>query len=169
MSNGLPYGGPMDAEPRPALSTAPPQRLRRLPSWLLNQLALRSTRLIGETLARPGVRADFAVLATLAEFGPSSQVEIGGRLGLDRSDVAAVLDRLDDAGHVAREPDARDRRRNVVTVTPAGAAALDALERELDAVQDTVLDPLTPDEREQLTALLQRLVDHHAAGRGPSA
>lgn len=163
------YDGPVSAEPRPALQVTPPARLRRLPSWLVNQLALRSTRLIGELLPRPGVRADFAVLSALEELGPMSQAELGRRLGLDRSDVVAVLDRLEDAGSVARAQDPSDRRRNVITLTRAGSRVLADLERHLDDIQKEFLAPLTRGERAQLTTLLQRLVDHHGAAGRPGA
>lgn len=156
----------MTPEPRAALLATPPQRLRRLPTWLVNQVAIRSTRMIGDRLDRPGARSDFAVLATLEEFGAMSQVELGHRLGLDRSDVAAVLDRLQDEHLATRTADDSDRRRNVITMTPAGHRVLEDLAERFDRAQEALLAPLDAAQRGQLIALLQRLVDHHA---GPAA
>lgn len=141
----------------------PPARLRRLPTWLINQVGLRGTRLIHERIARPGARADFAVLSALEEFGAMSQAELGRRLGLDRSDIAVVLNRLEADRLAERTADDGDRRRNVITVTPTGVQALEVLERALVSAQSELLGPLSADEQAQLVRLLQRLVDHHTA------
>jgi len=159
----------MSQEPRVLAPVTPPQRLRRLPSWLVNQLAIRSTRVTAGGLQRPGARSDFAVLAALEEFGPMSQAELGRRLGLDRSDVVAVLNRLEGDRLAARAPDASDRRRNVITLTPAGARTLKGLQVSFDQMQTAMLAPLTGTERAHLTEMLQRLVDHHAAPASAAA
>ena len=63
-----------------------------------------------------------------------------------------------------RTPDPADRRRNVIAVTPAGTAQLGRLDGLLAEVQDELLAPLSPGERDQLTRLLGRLLAHHSAG-----
>lgn len=142
---------------------APPERLRRLPSWLVNQVGLRATRLVHERFGRPGARADFAVLSALQEFGGMSQAELGRRLGLDRSDVAAVLDRLEGDRSAERTADPCDRRRKIVVLTARGARALEDLQQALDRAQAELLAPLSPAERADLVRLLQRLVEAHPA------
>ncbi|MCU1693373.1 MAG: transcriptional regulator, MarR family [Frankiales bacterium] len=144
-----------------------PDRLRRLPSWLVNQVGLRATRLIADHVGRPGARADFAVLAALEQFGGMSQAELGRRLGLDRSDTTAVLNRLEHEGLAVREPDARDRRRNVITMTAAGSASLQDLQHSLDATQAELLAPLTEQERLTLVRLLGRVLGHPAPPGAP--
>ena len=149
----------MPDEPSPVLNPWPqPARLGRLPSWLVSQVSLQASRHTAQLLDQPGVRTDFAVLAALEEYGPLSQAELGRRLGLDRKDVNGVLDRLQHSSHVDRQADADDRRRNIVTLTPSGRRHLDELEHQLDAVQDQLLAPLTPAERQQLIQLLQQLL-----------
>ena len=146
----------------------PPQRLRRLPSWLTGELSRRAQLLVGEQLAQEGVRRQhFAVLTSLAEQGAASQAELGRRLWIDRSDLHAILRELERDGLVARVRDARDRRRNVVTLTRTGAAALKRLDQRVDAAQSTLLGPLSASERRELLRMLERLV---AAGdRQPRA
>ena len=63
-------------------------------------------------------RPHFTVLVALDEYGPSSQASLGRRLGIDRSDMAAVVAELERDGLIARARDANDRRRNVVTLPP---------------------------------------------------
>jgi MarR family transcriptional regulator, lower aerobic nicotinate degradation pathway regulator len=146
----------------PAANVAPSQRLWRLPSWLLNQVAARANRLVGERFERPGVRIRYAVLAGLDEFGPISQAGLGRRLGIDRSDIVAVLNDLERERFVLRAPDENDRRRNAIRITPGGTHALNTLDDLVNAAQDTLLEPLSPAERGQLNELLQRLLEHHA-------
>jgi DNA-binding MarR family transcriptional regulator len=149
---------------------APPKRLWGLTSWLLSNAAGRSSRLVSGQLGRAGVRRDhYAILAGLDEFGPTSQATLGRRLGIDRSDVVAVLNDLERDGLAIREPDATDRRRNAITITPAGSRALAKLDALVDEAQDAAFEPLSAKDRQQLDRLLRRLVEHQIAfGHGPT-
>jgi len=141
-----------------------PERLRALPSWLLNQAALAAQRVVGDGLSAVGAhRSHYAVLAALDEFGPASQAALGRRCGIDRSDMVALVDVLSREGLVGRRPDAADRRRNVVTITAAGRRRLRTLDTLVGRLQDALLTPLSAAERDQLVALLRRVVDHHGA------
>jgi DNA-binding MarR family transcriptional regulator len=141
----------------------PPERLRRLPSWLASELARRGATLVGEALAQEGVRRQhFAVLTSLAEQGAASQAALGRRLWIDRSDLHGLLAELEGDGLVARVRDPEDRRRNVVTLTTAGKAALRRLDKRVDAAQSALLEPLSADERREVIGLLERVVSHRA-------
>jgi MarR family transcriptional regulator, lower aerobic nicotinate degradation pathway regulator len=137
-----------------------PARLRALPSWLLNQAALRANRLVSEGFEEEGMRRHhFSVLVALDEDGPASQAALGRRLGIDRSDMVAVINDLERDGLVARAKDERDRRRNVVRATPAGQKALKRLGARADAAQAELLEPLSAAERRTLEGLLARVVE----------
>ncbi|WP_028046423.1 MarR family winged helix-turn-helix transcriptional regulator [Cellulomonas sp. URHE0023] len=141
-----------------------PARVAALPSWLLTQTAAHAHRLIVERLSAIGARGyDYRVLASLDEHGPTSQAELGRGTGIHLSDMVGCLNDLEAAGYVERSPDPADRRRNVVTITPAGRARMERLGTEAALVQDDLLAPLSPDERDQLAALLARLLAHHDA------
>lgn len=145
----------------PPTAFVPSRRLWRLPSWLLNHLASHANRLVSSSFGRPGVRTRYAVLAGLDEFGPISQAGLGRTLGIDRSDMVAVLNDLEREGLALRAPDENDRRRNAIRITPTGTHALHALDDQVNAAQDALLAPLSQDERAQLNELLQRLLEHH--------
>ncbi len=139
----------------------PPERMRRLPSWLAAELARRGAMLVGEALAGEGVRRQhFAVLTSLAEQGAASQADIGRRLWIDRSDLHGLLGELEGDGLVARVRDSEDRRRNVVTLTAAGKALLRRLDKRVDAAQTALLEPLSSTERREVIRLLERVVSH---------
>jgi MarR family transcriptional regulator, lower aerobic nicotinate degradation pathway regulator len=144
-------------------AAAAPARLRGLPSRLLSLTAVHSDRLVNEGLAAMGARQwHYAVLAALQESGPASQSGLSDRTGIYRSDLVAVINELAAGGLVVRQPDAADRRRNVITVTGAGRRRLAELDERIAVLEDELLAPLAPPERAQLTGLLQRLLDHHS-------
>jgi len=143
-----------------------PSRLWQLPSWLLAQAALRGQRITARRFDVVGMRRQhFAILSALADGGPSSQAELARELRIDRSDMVAVIGELERAGMVRRARDASDRRRNAVTLTPAGVYALGQLDAQVEDAQRELLAPLSAAERAQLTWLLTRLVEHHTAER----
>jgi DNA-binding MarR family transcriptional regulator len=142
-----------------------PERVRTKASWLLNQATMPANRLLAGALATAGARRHhYVLLAALDEVGPASQAELSRRTGIDRSDIVAALNELAEQGLVERATDPADHRRNVVTLTTAGRRHLRTLDGLLAQVQDDLLAPLAPDEREQLVALLARVVDHHRPG-----
>ncbi len=64
-------------------------------------------------------------------------------------------------GLAQRTPDPADRRRNIIRITPAGTTHLQQLDELLAGVQDELLAPLSPAERQQLIRLLSRILEHH--------
>jgi MarR family transcriptional regulator, lower aerobic nicotinate degradation pathway regulator len=137
----------------------PPDRLRRLPTWLTAEVARRGRQLVEGSLAEVGVRRQhFTVLTSLSEQGQASQAELGRRLSIDRSDLHALLAEMEDDMLVVRVRDDQDRRRNVVTLTRAGRAALARLDQRIDAAQAALLAPLSEAERRQFGRLLQKVL-----------
>ena len=133
------------------------------PSWLISEISRLAHPLLTSKLATAGSRGyHYRLLAALHEFGPASQASLGRRTGMDRSDVAAAVTELVGRGLAGRTPDPADRRRNVISITPAGTAHLRRLDELLANVQDELLGPLSPAERKQLILLLNRIVEHHA-------
>jgi MarR family transcriptional regulator, lower aerobic nicotinate degradation pathway regulator len=133
--------------------------MSRLPSWLLTQTAAHTHRLVADRLAEVNARGyHLRLLASLEDAGPASQADLGRRSGIHLSDVVAALNELAEPGLIERTPDPDDRRRNVVTITPAGRRHLRRLEKQVTRIQDELLAPLSPAERDQLTDFLQRLL-----------
>ncbi|SFR66288.1 DNA-binding transcriptional regulator, MarR family [Agromyces sp. CF514] len=138
---------------------APPSRLVGLPSWLLSRAAAVGAGAVGAALGAHGMRRHhFSVLHALAEGGSVSQAELGRRLGLDRSDLHAVLGELEASDLIARSPDERDRRRNSVEITKAGRARLVDLDVAVDGAQGVLLARLDADEQVELRRLLVLLL-----------
>jgi MarR family transcriptional regulator, lower aerobic nicotinate degradation pathway regulator len=142
------------------LRTAPPS-LTGLTTYLLSRTGKIARGRLAGRFADRGLRLwHHAVLAALADFGPHVQRDLAARLEIDPSDMAKIVDELAGAGSVDRARDAADRRRITVTLTDAGRALLAELDAQARDVQDEVLEPLTEDEREQLTVLLGKVFAH---------
>lgn len=135
-----------------------PRRLQGTAYWLLGRASLAAQRRTSQRLTDAGMRRGFyGVLATLEEFGPAAQAEIGRRLGVDPSDMVAILNELTADGLVSRDRDPTDRRRNSITITAAGRAAMIRFDTAIAEAQDAMLESFTPAERDQLLGYLQRL------------
>jgi DNA-binding MarR family transcriptional regulator len=144
-----------------SLGQETPERLAGMPSRLLGLSSVLADRLVGQRLAPLDAHKwDYAVLASLREFGPASQATLSRRTGIYRSDLVALINGLTDAGLVERTPDPADGRRNVISMTAKGRRQLARLDKVVADVQDELLEPLNKAEREHLVRLLTRLLEH---------
>lgn len=144
-----------------ALPARAPSRVRDRASWLVGRAHARSSALLNEAFETHGggLRGyHYRLLAALEEWGPSSQADLARSTGIDRSDVVGALGELEAREAITREVDPANRRRNVVSITPAGRRTLAALDEVVDAVQEQVLEPLSATERRQLEKLLRKLL-----------
>lgn len=139
-------------------------RLRALPTRLVNQVAILANRATDRALEETGSRRyHYALLATLDEFGSDSQAELGRRTHIDRSDVVAAVNDLAERGFVRRAPDPADRRRNVISLTAAGAEHLRDLDDRLEVAQGELLPGFSAAERANFVLLLTRILEQHAS------
>jgi DNA-binding MarR family transcriptional regulator len=140
-----------------------PERLRSLPSRLLNFAAGYAQRQVGERLATLDSRKwHYATLAALEEFGPDSQSGLSDRTGIYRSDLVATINELTARGLVVRAPDPADRRRNAITLTDEGRRHLKRLDVLIADAEAEFLAPLSESDRAQLIRILKLLVGHHS-------
>jgi DNA-binding MarR family transcriptional regulator len=114
-----------------------------------------------ETAAFEVTPVQFAILNALLEDPGEDQVTLARKVAFDAATFGSVITRLEARGWVQREPDATDRRRKLLWVTPEGAQLAQKMKRSVGKVQQRILQPLDDDEREQLLVLLDRLVAAH--------
>lgn len=89
--------------------------------FLIAKIHLLSGRVFQRILKRHGIRINPGqgrVLFALWKQDGASIQELGRRTGLEKSTLTLMLDRLEKAGHLRRQPDPNDRRRVIVTRTP---------------------------------------------------
>ncbi|MFI2640636.1 MarR family winged helix-turn-helix transcriptional regulator [Streptomyces sp. NPDC018610] len=140
------------------MAEAPLAEIRSLPSWLLGRAADRGRALVAAALAEQGLKMwHHVVLSAVRDLAPVAQADLGRGVGLDPKDLVGVLNDLQAAGLVLREPDPRDRRKNAVSLTAEGGRLLTRCERAAREANDTLLEPLSPSERERFVELLVRV------------
>jgi DNA-binding MarR family transcriptional regulator len=102
----------------------------------------------------------YDVLATLRRSGPPYTLrpsELTGALMLTSSGTTKRLDRLEQAGLIARAPDPHDRRGTLIRLTAAGRKRVDAVTEAHMANERRLLESLSAAERKQLADLLRKL------------
>jgi len=96
---------------------------RSVLSWLhLVRIYQRVVHAEQTLLAQYGLTSSqFDVLSHIATAPGLNQQALAGRLLVTKGNVAGLLDRLECAGLVKRQPDPDDRRSHRLYLTPAGA------------------------------------------------
>ncbi|HMO56577.1 MAG TPA: MarR family transcriptional regulator [Roseiflexaceae bacterium] len=135
------------------------------PMGIIGRIA-RADRILGRAIearfAHFGLnRGEFDVLATLRRNGPPYRLTPTGlftELMLSSGAMTNRLDRLEQAGWIARIPDPTDRRGVLVELTPQGIELVDVVVASHLENEERLLAALTAAEREQLAALLRTLL-----------
>jgi DNA-binding MarR family transcriptional regulator len=114
-----------------------------------------------ETAGYDVTPVQFAILNALIDDPGEDQVTLAAKVAFDAATFGSVIGRLEAKGWVRREPDAADRRRKLLWITPQGKEAAAQMRRAVNKVQSRIVAPLEPREREQLLLLLDKLVSAH--------
>src|ERR1700684_1804308 len=153
-------------EQRPDLDVAPLQVLSRV-SRLARHLDIARRG----AFAAHGLESwEFDVLSALRRAGPPFQLTPGALLRatlVTSGTMTNRIDRLAAAGLVYREPDPRDRRGVLVTLSGHGMAAVDAAFTDLLEREQGLLSRLGPEEHRVLAGLLRTLLVPFDEGSPP--
>ena len=125
-------------------------------------------RILDEIVERSCTRGESGVLLYLYHVGrPMYPGELTEKLGLTTGRIANILRVLEASGYIVRTPDARDKRRVRVALTPAGEIQARRLNAKALTFHEELLSRLEPGEAEQFLSVMKRMadiVDHEADG-----
>ncbi|GAB3437371.1 MarR family winged helix-turn-helix transcriptional regulator [Flindersiella endophytica] len=125
-------------------------------------LVRRMHHLRASTVAAHGLKSfEYDIIWNLRALGApyrGTPTLIAERADIHPATLTSRLDRLEDAGYVARLHDPSDRRRLLIELTDKAHAALDeSIGVNIDA-EKALLSALNRSERSQLSTLLRKLV-----------
>ncbi|MFF9336524.1 MarR family winged helix-turn-helix transcriptional regulator [Streptomyces albogriseolus] len=121
------------------------------------------TTMVSEETTSP----QFAVLNTLVAEPGLDQRTVGERVGLDRSTIAEVVGRLLRRGLLDKVRAPSDGRRSQLRVTDEGARLHRRLTVRTARMNQVLLAPLDPAERELFLDLIRRVADAAETLRDP--
>lgn len=128
--------------------------------WLLKQAFYFSLTSVNDAVKSHGVStAQIGVLRQLANEPGLSGAELARRLLITPQGVQLALTALEKRGLVERKQDPEHGRIRQVFLTDEGRAVAGAVVSDAIAAHDKVFGVLTPEEQQQLRALLARIVE----------
>jgi DNA-binding MarR family transcriptional regulator len=108
----------------------------------------------------PGGHRGYQVLCAAVRDEPGSQAALASRLGIDRTVMTYLLDDLEAADLVARQPDPADRRSRRVAATEHGRVILADREARFTRAEQHLLGGLPAQDQATFRALLRTLATH---------
>jgi DNA-binding MarR family transcriptional regulator len=155
------------AVPDPLLPSAEvdcmPAELLANPLFLLARLGFAIKARAVDEFERTGFGPyHHSILALLEEGSRVSQASIADTLQLDRGTLVGLVDVLEEHGLIERHRDKTDRRRYLISLTPAGRRQLRVFRKIIDGLDAEFLAPLGEADR---AALLGLLYDPRFVGR----
>lgn len=99
----------------------------------------------------------YGVLTIVGENEGLSQSDLGNALGIDRSTMVAVIDRLEARGLVVRAPSPNDRRSYALRLSAKGQALMKELIPRIHKRDQEIIAELGDGEAERLVDCLRRI------------
>jgi len=126
---------------------------------LLREADMTFNRALRDELSMHGVTfSQYQHLRHLWQNDGLAQVELSRRIGIETASSTAVLDQLDKRALIRRQRDPHDRRRVIVTLTPAGRALERPLENCAIAVNKRARAGLSPAKVAALFAMIRTVI-----------
>ena len=128
-------------------------------TWLLHRAAQRMRIAFDEAARAHGLAGarDWMVLSALSTGPRQTQLALAHSLGVDKTTMTSLLDRLEGRGLITRCTDSHDRRARIPELSEDGRRVQADVTRARDHVESGLLASFTPQEQHLLRTLLTRL------------
>lgn len=145
------------------MNADPAERLDELAIFRISKIGQAATRAAETALTAHKLRPrEFSALITVNELASASQSQVADQIGVDRSDMVTIVDKLEREGLIKRAPDPIDRRRHLVLVTASGRALLTKALKDLENADREFTASLAAGDATKLTAILADLSAAHS-------
>ena len=142
---------------KPSRPAALPSTSRSLPIALMRARE-KVMAPIRQMLSASGItEQQWRILRVLSEHGPQDATKLAERACLLLPSQTRILQSMVEKGYVSRSPDAHDRRRQTVAITPAGQQVIDDNLDQALAIAAGYREALGADRYELLLDLLEAL------------
>jgi DNA-binding MarR family transcriptional regulator len=139
-------------------------------TFLLGKLAGVSTSRFAERIGQFGLRPRHCGVLERLGAAPATQLDLARALGVTPSVIVDMLDELETLDAVRRNRDPKDRRRQIVELTPTGRELFARAAHAAREVDTELLEPLDPRGRADLLSALRQLAEENGLPTGsPSA
>ena len=127
----------------------PAIHLKEAPGYLIRRAQQVHTTIWTRHVGADITSVQYAVLLALAEHAALDQRTLGSQVSLDKSTGGELLARMVSRGLIDRDSGSDDRRRKLVRLTSVGRSEMQARAWAVELVQQELLEPLTPEQRQQ--------------------
>lgn len=133
------------------------------PGFLIRRLhQLHAALFLEECRAHDVTPVQYAVLSVLYRGRALDQISVAGEVGIDRTNAADVIRRLERRGHVERIANPGDRRRRLARITPEGRRFVEGAHGAMERAQRRLTGGLSDAETGRLMGLMRKMM----AGNG---
>ncbi|MDO8456716.1 MAG: MarR family transcriptional regulator [Burkholderiaceae bacterium] len=105
----------------------------------------------------------FVTLNALMDEPGEDQITLASKVAFDAATLGAVIGRLENKGLLRRDADPQDKRRKLLSLTPAGEQMVAHMKTAVEQVQSRITAPLSDAEAQELSRLLAKLITGHEA------
>ncbi|GII91746.1 MarR family winged helix-turn-helix transcriptional regulator [Sinosporangium siamense] len=132
--------------------------------WLLGQTFHTYITATQRVLAEfPAAHRGYMAVSAAVHESARNQIEMARQLGVDRSVMVNLVDELEKAGLVERQPDPTDRRNRLIIATDVGRRTLECAKAAIERTERELLATLDGEEQVTFTEMLRRIVAHNLA------
>jgi MarR family transcriptional regulator, organic hydroperoxide resistance regulator len=137
-------------------------------TWLLHRAAQHMRVALDEVAREHGLNGarDWIVLAALSASPRQTQLSLAHSLGLDKTTMTSLLDRLEAEGLVSRCLDSHDRRARIPELTERGREVQCQVTQARDRMEAELLGAFSQEEQRLLRELLTRLASGGGGSQG---
>ncbi|MEU0411604.1 MarR family winged helix-turn-helix transcriptional regulator [Streptomyces griseorubiginosus] len=144
---------------KPTVAAPPEVDLTFLLSWTSHALQTEMTAGLSDL----GITPRAHCILHKAVSADLTQTQIADSLGLDKTTMVVLTDKLEKDGLAERVPSSTDRRARIIRATPAGLELLARSNKIVSAIQNDVLGTLPDELRGAFVDALTRLVEGRLA------